>query len=223
MPLPDNIVRVDPSHPDPDTMARAARIIRRSGVVIFPTQSLYGVAANALDPDAVHKVFLLKQRARTKPILVLVQDQTRIPGLVSQVPDQARSLMTRFWPGSLTLVFKAARHLPSQLTAHTGKIGIRVPAHPVAQALVCCAQTPVTGTSANLSGRAGCSRIMDLDPAVIQGADLVLDAGPLKGGQGSTVADVTTCPLSILRSGNLERQVLTWTQHNGQAARSIHA
>ncbi|MCP4719395.1 MAG: threonylcarbamoyl-AMP synthase [Desulfobacteraceae bacterium] len=201
------MVRVDPehpmdsAHPDHPHIIEAGKIIRNQGIVIFPTQCLYGVAANALDPKAIEKVFALKQRSRSNPILVLIQDTKDLKPLVKKVPDSARILMDRFWPGNLTIVFEAADHVSPLLTAHTQKIGIRIPAHPMAAALVEHAQGPVTGTSANLSGQPGCNLVSQLPPAIVQGADLILDAGPLKGGPGSSIVDVTTDPVRILRQG----------------------
>jgi len=120
--------------------------------------------------------------------------------------------MDQFWPGRVTLVFEAAGTLPHQLTAGTAKIGIRLPGHPVAAALVKSLGRPLTGTSANLSGRPGCRCIDDLDPQLIKQLDIVLDAGPLKGGTGSTVVDVTQDMPKILREGEISgKEILTLT------------
>ncbi len=111
------------------------------------------------------------------------------------------SVKANFTAGKVTVVYDAAASLPERLTAGTGKIGIRLPAHPVAAALVKTLSFPITATSANLSGRPGCSQIADLDPRVTDEVDLVLDAGPLAGGMGSSVVDVTVDPPRILREG----------------------
>ena len=123
--------------------------------------------------------------------------------LVKNIPLKAEFLMEKFWPGNLTIVFEAMEHLPDVLTSKTGKIGIRMPWHPVAKALIMETGLPVTGTSANISGMQGCNRIFDMDPELFQGVDMILDAGRLKGGKGSTVVDVTVEPLKILRKGEL--------------------
>lgn len=196
---PRKVVQVTPDLLEP--LIQAGEIIRNQGIVIFPTQCLYGVGANALDPLAVQKVFDIKQRPKDNPILVLIQDLVELKSLVKKIPHLAQVLMDRFWPGSLTLVFEATDSVSPLLTAHTGKIGIRLPAHPIAKALVQQAQGPITGTSANLSGQPGTSRISQLPPSMIQTADLILDAGTLKGGTGSTIVDVTCDPVCILRQG----------------------
>jgi len=185
----------------PDKIKQAGKIIRNQGIVIFPAQCLYGLAANALDPQAIQKVFDLKQRPQSNPILVLIQAPEDLKNFVKKVPDSARILMEKFWPGNLTLVFEAAEKVSPQLTAHTGKIGIRIPSHPVARALVQQAQGPITGTSANLSGQPGCDQVCNLPSAILDGADMILDAGLLKGGAGSTIVDVTCDPVLILRQG----------------------
>ena len=197
---------MDSVHPDHPRIIEAGKIIGNRGIVIFPTQCLYGVAANALDPKAIEKVFDLKQRSRSNPILVLIQDPKNLKPLVKKVPDSARILMDHFWPGNLTIIFEAADHVSPLLTAHTQKIGIRIPAHPIASALVEQAQGPVTGTSANLSGQPGCNLVSQLPPAIVQGADLILDAGTLKGGPGSSIVDVTTDPVRFLRQGAVSAQ-----------------
>ena len=117
--------------------------------------------------------------------------------------------MEHFWPGRVTLVFEAADSVPQALTAGTGMIGIRLPGHPVAIALVESLGGPLTGTSANLSGSPGCRRVDDLDPQLIQQLDVVLDAGPLKGGTGSTVVDVTREIPRVLRAGEIsEKEIM---------------
>lgn len=199
--LPEN--HLDSVHPDPVSIKQAGGIIRNQGIVIFPAQCLYGLAANALDPQAIQRVFDLKLRPRSNPILVLIQGPEDLKNFVKKVPGAARILMEKFWPGNLTLVFEAAEKVSPQLTAHTGKIGIRIPSHPVARALVRQAQGPITGTSANLSGQPGCNQVCNLPSAILDGADMILDAGPLAGGAGSTIVDVTENPVRILRQGRV--------------------
>ncbi|WP_020585497.1 L-threonylcarbamoyladenylate synthase [Desulfobacter curvatus] len=197
----NKIIRVDKDHPDPHIIKQAAGILNTGGLVIFPAACLYGVAANALSADAVEKVFRLKQRPRHNPILVLIKNTNQLDGLVTTIPDTARILMNKFWPGGLTLVFDVADCVNSQLTAGRQKLGIRLPRHPVAKALVNSVDFPVTGTSANLSGHAGSTRADMLADEIVEQANLVLDAGPVQGGAGSTVVDVTCTPPQILRQG----------------------
>lgn len=199
---PENkIRRIDGRHPQQDVIQEAARIICSGGVVVFPTTSLYGLAADAFSPEAIEKVFAIKQRPSNKPILILVPDIRDIQGLVQDIHPAAKQVMTALWPGNLTLIFKAGSVLLPRLTAGTGKIGIRLPVYPVARLLVRAAVRPITATSANISGHRGCSQIADLDPSVAAAVDLILDAGPLQGGAGSTILDVSQDPPVFLREG----------------------
>ncbi len=199
----DRIRRVDPDRPDPDVIQEAAEAIAAAKVVVFPTRCLYGLGADAFDRDAVEKVFTLKHRPENKPILVLIQNRREVSRLAAEVPEAAGRLMNEIWPGDLTLVFFARPEVPVLLTAGTGKIGIRLPGHPVAAALVEAAGRPITGTSANLAGRPGAATIQDLPDEIADHVDLILDAGPLKGGVGSIVVDVTVDPPKVLREGTL--------------------
>lgn len=209
--------QMDPSAPDPDGIGAAVEVLKTGGVVVYPTAGLYGLGADALCASAVKKVFAIKRRPETRPVLVLISDLAEMDRLVKQVPDYARCLMA-LWPGRLTLVFEASRAVPALLTGKTGKIGIRLPAHPVAKALVAAFGGPITGTSANRSGFPPASRSRDLDAGLCHEADLVLDAGDLfdsepvhdgpgddnlAGGSGSTVVDVTSWPVRVIREGRL--------------------
>ena len=203
--MPDipHIVSIDSTRPNPEIMQKAGKILARKGLVIFPAACMYGVAANALDSSAVEKVFALKQRAKNKAVLLLIPGIDSLPDLTTSVPEQAEKLMSAFWPGKLTLIFHANAGLPKILTARTGKIGIRLPGHPGAAALAQAAGFPITGTSANLSGQCNAVTTEQLHPSIIHKADLILDAGPLKGGTGSSIVDITTDPATIIREGRV--------------------
>jgi len=192
---------VDPLHPATDAIARAAAVVRSGGVVILPTSGLYGLGADALNPDAVERLFRFKGRDRSKPILVLIASEAMLHQVAGPVDALARSMMACFWPGRVTFVLPARQGLPQGLTGGTGKIGVRQVAHPVAGALVRALDSALTGTSANLSGATGCAVIDDIDPAVVDAVDLILDSGLLRGGPGSTVVDLTMEKPAILRAG----------------------
>ena len=203
-----NIYQINALDPDPDLIADACRVIKAGGVVVFPATSLYGLAADAFNRSAVEKIRNMKNRSAQNPILLLVRNREALTILASEVPPQAGLLMARFWPGMLTLVLKAAATIPDYLTSGTGKIGVRVPAHPVARALVKGLDGPITGTSANLSGQPGCDIISGLNESLVEPPDLILDAGRLKGGAGSTVVDVTVMPPRILREGAVSSDLI---------------
>jgi len=203
------IWKIDPIEPEQAAIREAAGIIRRGGVVVFPTTGLYGLGADGWNVDAIERVFHVKNRPAANPILILVPDAEVISTLVEEIPSEAREIIHRFWPGSVTLVFRARSPVSPLLTAGTGKIGIRLPAHPAAAQLVSTVGAPITGTSANLSGEPGVSNVGDLPGEIIDRVDMVLDAGSLQGGQGSTVVDVTTDPPTVLREGMVSAARMT--------------
>lgn len=198
------LLRVDPQDPQAAVLNEAASMLRTGGVVAFPTETFYGLGANALDFQAVGRVYRVKGRAESKPLLVLVDSVRMAESLVKDVSVAARSLMAKYWPGPLTLVFRAVADLPGELTAGTGTIGIRISSHPVALGLVHAAGVPVTAPSANLSGQEPPTTSGDVQQAVGGKIDLILDGGPTKGGLPSTILDVTVTPPRLIRAGALE-------------------
>lgn len=198
-----DIRKIDPLHPEKNIINEAAGIIQGGGVVVFPTRCLYGLATDAFNARAVQRIFEIKQRSIDKPILVLIHCKAQLQRLAGQIPPAATVLMDCFWPGNITFLLEANPALPHGLTAGTGKIGIRMAGHPVAANLVQRLENPITGTSANLSAEAGCRRISELHPSVAHKVDLILDAGTLKGGTGSTVIDVMVTPPRVIRPGSV--------------------
>ena len=201
--LNPRIQKINSKNPKPEIIQEAAAIIQQGGVVAFPTRCLYGLGADALNPEAVDRVVRIKQRPADNPILVLIDTRQWLKNLVTRIPPASETLMQAFWPGRLTLVFAAQENLPHQLTAGSAKIGVRIPGHAVAVALVKQVGRPITGTSANVSGHPGCRRVPDLDPQIAAKVDGVLDGGTLESGVGSTVIDVTEDPPRILREGQI--------------------
>jgi L-threonylcarbamoyladenylate synthase len=192
---------VDAANPDEATLGHAAAVLREGGLVAFPTVTFYGLGASATDPAAVRRVFGLKGRDQSKPLLVLVDSIAMAERLAGEVTALARELMIRHWPGALTLVLRASAGLPPELTAGTGTIGLRLSSHPVARRLVRALGGPVTAPSANRAGAAPPTTAADV-LAVFGGAiDLVLDGGVTAGGPASTVVDVTTATPRVLRHG----------------------
>ena len=197
----DKIVPVSAVRPDAAIITRAAQTIRSGGVVVFPTRGLYGLGADPFNPAAVERVFDIKGRKTRKALLVLIAEMSALKRVAMAPGAMALDMMRRFWPGRVTFVLQARKELPAALTGFGDKIGVRLVAHPVAAALVRAVGSPVTGTSANISGSDGCAAIEAMDARVLDGVDLVLDAGPLAGGPGSTVVDVTGRTPRIIREG----------------------
>jgi L-threonylcarbamoyladenylate synthase len=198
-----NIEDIDPITPQPEIVNTAVELIKKEGVIVFPTWCFYGLGCNALSEKAIGKVFDIKRRPSNKPLLVLISDSYNIKNIVKTVPEYAKIIIGKFWPGRITLVFEAKDNIPKVLTSGTGKIGVRIPENKVAKAIVDKLQIPLTGTSANISDQPGCSDIKKMNPSIVKESDLVLNSGSLKGGKGSTIVDVTVDPPKILREGEI--------------------
>jgi L-threonylcarbamoyladenylate synthase len=189
-------------------------MLRQKGVVVFPTSGLYGLGADAFCAEAIDRVFAIKRRPSHQPLLVLLSGLHDMDTVVQMVPDYAEPLL-KLWPGGITLVLRAGDGVPAALTGGTGKIGVRMPAHCVAKALVEALGGPITGTSANLSGCPASFDIKTLAPEIRGQVDMVLNAGPLAGGAGSTILDVTCWPVEVIREGAVPRRAINEVLKNG--------
>jgi L-threonylcarbamoyladenylate synthase len=182
-------------------MEQAAQILRAGGLVAFPTETVYGLGANAVDAKAVSRIFAAKQRPAWDPIIVHVADETMLDGLVEYIPEAARKLIAAFWPGPLTLLLPRTAAVPDAVTAGRPLVGVRMPAHPVALELIRRAGVPVAAPSANLFGHISPTTaahvLDDLDGRI----DAVVDAGPTEHGVESTVLDLCQSPMVIYRPG----------------------
>jgi L-threonylcarbamoyladenylate synthase len=190
-------------------------MILHGSVVAFPTETFYGLGADAMDEKAIQKIFQIKGRKEEKPLLLLVADRTWLPGLVRKIPPRAERLMEKFWPGPLTLVFEASPHLPPILTANTGKVGLRISSHPVAQALVKAVGRALTATSANVSGQPSASLAGEVLQALGDKVGAILDGGRTPGGLESTVLDVSGPGPKILRRGAIPQAELAFFLDRG--------
>lgn len=197
-----------------ELIQQAARIIVAGGVVAYPTETVYGLAALATDPAAIERVYLLKGRRRRNPLSILISAVEELPRWVVSVSPGAWNLIQCFWPGPLTLVFAAADELPANLTAGSGKVGVRLSSHPVAQALVQEVGAPITATSANRSGGPSSRTAVEVIGQLQAGPEAVLDGGLTPESKGSTIADVTIRPPKILRVGSVAAEdiVSCWRQ-----------
>jgi L-threonylcarbamoyladenylate synthase len=204
----DKVKAIDPNHPDRSLLSRAAAVIRDGGVVAFPTDTFYGLAADPFNSIAVDRLFEIKGRDRSKPILLLIAEIQSLDALVEEVPPFTQEIIRRFWPGPLTLVFKASRRLPDSLTAGSGKIGVRFPNAPVSLRLIETAGFPLTATSANRSGAPSPASAHDVARQLAASVDLILDAGPCST-LPSTVLDITVHPPAILREGKISAGALS--------------
>ena len=200
------VLKLNPENPELALIDRAIRILKTGGVIAFPTETFYGLAADATNEDAVEKIFHLKGRDFSNPVALIIGNDRQLQGLVEEIPDSSRILMQTFWPGPLTLVFKASPQIIPKLTGHTGKIGIRISSHPVAACLAHRLDRPITATSANFSGTPEILSPQEVVRCLGDRVDLVIDGGLSPGGKGSTILDVTLDPPVTLREGAIPTQ-----------------
>jgi len=168
-------------------LVKAVKVIQQGGVVAFPTETYYGLAVDPFNEVALARLFEIKKRPLGKAVLVLVNGKEQLLHLVQQVTPLFQPLMDKFWPGPLTLVFPALPLLSQFLTGGTGTIGVRLSSHIVAGCLLSCLDTPVTATSANLSGCEPAANAAQVEAQFGNAVDFILDGGQTPGGKGSTL------------------------------------
>ncbi len=199
---------IDPHHPEKAPIAEAARLIRAGRLVAFPTETVYGLGANALDAEAVRRIFIAKARPATDPLIVHIADLADLDRLITARPPQLETLAAHFWPGPLTLVLPRSPLIPNEVTAGGPTVAIRMPAHPVALALIRAAHTPIAAPSANRFGHISPTRADDVLADLGGQIDLILDGGPTPVGVESTVLSLVDPIPTILRPGGVSREAL---------------
>jgi L-threonylcarbamoyladenylate synthase len=202
------IFTMSPQAPDDAALHEAARIIRGGGIVVYPTETFYGLGVLFNNEKALERLFAAKGRRETKPVLLLIENSRALDQLSPDMIPEARALAERWWPGPLTMLFKALPHLSPYLTGDEGKIGCRISGDPIARRLVELAGAPITSTSANLAGGPSAACIADIPGELLEQADVIIDAGATPGGRASTVLDVSALPFTVAREGALPVRLL---------------
>lgn len=197
------VLTVSPTHPAPEALEQAASLLRRGGLVALPTETVYGLGANALDSEAVARIFQAKDRPADNPLIVHVDGIEMARTLTADWPELAERLAERFWPGPLTLILPKSPRVPDLVTAGLPAVGVRMPAHAVARALIHQAGVPIAAPSANRSTRPSPTDaahvLADLDGRI----DLIVDGGPAAVGIESTVLSLLSDPPLVLRPGGV--------------------
>jgi L-threonylcarbamoyladenylate synthase len=215
-------LQVDPVAPLGEALGEAADVLCRGGLVAFPTETVYGLGADALSPGAVRAVFEAKGRPATNPVIVHVADHRDVARLTSRWPDVAERIARTFWPGPVTLVAPRSDLVPDIVTAGGETVALRMPAHPVALALIRAAGRPIAAPSANRSTRISPTTATHVLSQLAGRIDLVLDGGACAAGIESTVIDTTTDPPAILRPGPVSAEEL-WDEAGVRAVAGLPA
>jgi len=192
----------------PDNIILAAETLKKGGLVAFPTETVYGLGADALDAKAAGRIFEAKQRPATDPLIVHLGGVEQVQQVACQISPLAIKLAEAFWPGPLTLIFPKQPAIPEVVTAGLDTVAVRVPSHPVALALISAAGTPVAAPSANRFGRTSPTTAQHVWHDLQGQIDIILDGGPTPVGVESTVLDICVTPPCILRPGGVTREQL---------------
>ncbi|HYJ12147.1 MAG TPA: L-threonylcarbamoyladenylate synthase [Thermomicrobiales bacterium] len=206
---------------EPRALERTIEILRRGGLAAFPTDTVYGIGASLAFPEALDRIYDSKLRDRDRVLPVLIASPADLLGVATKMDDDLMRLASRYWPGPLTVAVPAKPHLPSQVVAADGTVGVRVPDHSVALVLAKHCGGALAVTSANVSGQPPARRAGDLPPELVDRLDMVLDGGIARGGQPSTVIGREGDTITIIREGAVAaadieaawNQILTTTRY----------
>ncbi|MBW2039299.1 MAG: threonylcarbamoyl-AMP synthase [Deltaproteobacteria bacterium] len=201
------VLMIDHLRPSSKLIEEVAEVIKKGGVVTYPTETLYGLGANPFYPEAIKRLYEIKGRDEAKPVPFLIKDLQMLAALVEEVPPLGKTLIKKYWPGPLTLIFRVKEGLPFPVQWEEGKIGLRISSHPIARMILETLETPLTSTSANLAGTEDLTDIQTLYQFFGDKVDLIIDGGKVPG-IGSTVVDLTLTPPKIVREGMLKGPLL---------------
>ena len=199
------ILKINPANPENKLLREAAEIIASGGVIGYPTETVYGLGANALNRSAVNKIYILKGRGKNKPILIIASDLDQVKQLVSFFPETADILARSFWPGPLTIIFKAADFVNKKLLGEGDTIGIRIPDNKICLELLRLCGVPLTSTSANISGGKNPISATEVADNFGDKLDLIIDGGIAQSRTPSTVVSLANESVTMVRQGAISK------------------
>lgn len=202
------VVKVQSSCEDLSVLDAPAKLIKSGGLVAFPTETVYGLGANALSEKAVSRLFEVKKRALDDPVIVHIARKEDLPEVASDIPAFAHKLAGEFWPGAITLVLKKKKHIPDLVTAGLDTVAVRMPGCLIARELIKRSGVPVAAPSANMFGRVSPTCAKDVIEELGADIDMVVDAGRTEIGVESTVCDITGRQVKVLRPGGVSVEML---------------
>lgn len=208
------IIKINPLNPETHLLKKGKEILEDGGIIGYPTDTVYGLGANAFNSRAIRKIFTLKKRDFSKPILLVISKEFHLREIVEEIPSQALKLIKTFWPGPLTIIFKAGKKLPSILTGEKGTVGIRVPDNLITLKLLSLCKFPITSTSANPSGMPSSENALQVKKYFSGKIDLIIDGGECNNPEPSTIVDFTQEKIKIVREGRISQDKLLNTLTN---------
>lgn len=201
-------IKINPQAIDGKAIARAGEILKKGGLVAFPTETVYGLGGDATNPDASHKIYSAKGRPSDNPLIVHITNMKALEEMVKEVPQTARLLAQRFWPGPLTMIFYKNEKIPYETTGGMDTVAVRMPSDPIAQALIDASTGYIAAPSANTSGRPSPTQAEHVAQDLSGKIDMILDGGPVNIGLESTIVDLTEDVPMILRPGYITLEMM---------------
>lgn len=208
MDIKTELIRINPQAMDMDAIARAGEIIKKGGLVAFPTETVYGLGGDATNPDASHKIYHAKGRPSDNPLIVHITNMKALEEMVQEVPQTARLLAERFWPGPLTMIFRKNEKIPYETTGGMDTVAVRMPSDPIARALIDASTGYIAAPSANTSGRPSPTEAEHVAQDLSGRIDMIIDGGPVNIGLESTIVDLTEEIPLILRPGYITLEMM---------------
>lgn len=209
-------IKINPLKPEKVEILKAAEIIKKGGLVVFPTDTLYGLGGNALNKNAVKKIFSLKKRPLDKPISINIAHKKDLKKYVNKIPPSTKKLIREFWPGALTIIFEKSKIIPSELTGGSPYIGIRIPNNKIALQLIKLSGSPLTSPSANITGKKPPSSagqaLKNFDGKV----DMIIDGGITRTKKASTIIDVSKEKPVTIRIGAIPIKKIIYKNKSGR-------
>jgi L-threonylcarbamoyladenylate synthase len=197
----NDVLKIDPNRPEEDLIGIAAKVLQNGGVIGYPTETVYGIGCSVFNAEAVSRIYDLKNRDRSKALILIAADALQIGDLVEEIPDDAEHLMDNFWPGPVTIVFKASPRLQEFAFRKSKTIAIRIPDSVICLALLKACGFPIVSTSANRSGEPAGTSALEVIHTFSESLDLIIDGGVTPSKIPSTVVDVTRSPARVIREG----------------------
>ena len=208
MDIKTEMIKINPQAIDDEAIARAGEILKKGGLVAFPTETVYGLGGDATNPDASHKIYSAKGRPSDNPLIVHITNMKALEEIVAQAPQAAYTLAERFWPGPLTMIFQKNDRIPYETTGGMDTVAVRMPSDPIARALIDASTGYIAAPSANTSGRPSPTQAEHVAQDLTGKIDMIIDGGPVNIGLESTIVDLTEDVPMILRPGYITLEML---------------